>query len=115
MIRGPFRSITTAVLMMVLGILHSGLPSHSHDTDQRDARQAGSAIRADSHSHGVILLDAAERVPATSAQLPIPAVGVEAFAAPAPERHVHLFGAAPLRPSERGPPPAAPRAPPQFT
>jgi hypothetical protein len=115
MIRGPLRSITAAVLVIVLGILHTGVPSHSHDTDQRDARQDGIAIRADSHSHGVILLDAAERVPATGAQLPVPAVRIDASAAPAPERLVHLFGASPLRPSERGPPPAAPRAPPQLT
>jgi hypothetical protein len=112
--RGSIRSTTAAVLVLVLGILHTGMPSHSHDTDQRDARQEGIAIRADFHSHGVIVLDGAERVPATSAQLPVPASRMEVSAALAPEGLVHLFSAAPLRPSERGPPPAAPRAPPQL-
>jgi hypothetical protein len=115
MIPGAVRSITAAVMVLVLGILHSGMPSHSHDSDERDARQVGVTVHADSHSHGVILLDAAERVPAPAAQLPVPPVRIEASPPAAPDHGVHLFGAAPLRPSERGPPPAAPRAPPQLT
>jgi hypothetical protein len=119
MIRGmiprPMRSITAAMLVALLGILHSGLPSHSHDTGRAEAIPGEVAISADAHSHGVILLDATEQVPATGAQVPLPAVRIQApFPAP-PARGVRSFGAAPLRPSERGPPPAAPRAPPHFT
>jgi hypothetical protein len=114
MVQGSIRSITAAVLVLVLGILHTGMPSHTHDADRRETGENGVTIRADSHDHRVILVDAAERVPATSPHLPVPAVQVEASAAPAPDRRVHLFGAAPLRPSERGPPPAAPRAPPTL-
>jgi hypothetical protein len=114
MIRGPIRSITAAVLVLVLGILHTGMPTHGHDTVQPDEPGDGVTIVADSHSHGVILVEAAERVPATGAQLPVPPTRIAAAATPTPDRRVHLFGAAPLRPSERGPPPAAPRAPPQF-
>jgi hypothetical protein len=114
MIRESIRSITATVLVVVLGILHTGMPSHSHDTDRREAAEDSVTIRADSHAHGVILFDAAQRVPATGAQLPVAAVRIEASTAPIPDRRVHLVGAAPLRPSERGPPPAAPRAPPQL-
>ncbi|CAN5690448.1 hypothetical protein BH23GEM9_BH23GEM9_14540 [soil metagenome] len=113
MIPRPVRSITAAVLVALLGILHSGIPSHSHAADRPEATQGGVAISADSHSHGVILLDTAERVPATSAQVPAAAVRIEATSAAAPDRAANNFDAAPLRPSERGPPPAAPRAPPQ--
>jgi hypothetical protein len=114
MIPRPVRSITAALLVALLGILHSGIPSHSHETDRPEAIQGGVAISADTHSHGVILLDVAERVPATGAQFPLPAVRSEATSAAAPEDRLHTFDAAPLRPSERGPPPAAPRAPPQH-
>jgi hypothetical protein len=114
MIPRPFRSITAALLVALLGILHSGIPSHSHETDRPEAIQGGVTISADSHSHGVVLVDAAERLPATGAQFPLPAVRIEATSAAAPEGGLHTFDAAPLSPSERGPPPAAPRAPPQH-
>jgi hypothetical protein len=115
MIRGTVRAITAAVLVMVLGILHTGMPSHSHDADPRDASQDGVAIRAESHSHGVILLDGAERVPAVGAQFPVSVVRIEASSPAAPDPGADVFGTAPLRPSGRGPPPAAPRAPPKLT
>jgi hypothetical protein len=114
MIRRSCRSITAAVLVLVLGILHTGMPTHGHDTAQPEVPGDGVTIVADSHSHGVMLVEAAERVPASGAQLPAVPTRSAAVATPTPDRRVHLFGAAPLRPSERGPPPAAPRAPPQF-
>jgi hypothetical protein len=114
MIPRPIRSITAALLVALLGILHGGMPSHSHETDRLETVQGGVAISAETHSHGVILLDAAERVPATSVDVPFPAVRLEAAHATAAVRSVQGFDAVPLRPSERGPPPAAPRAPPRF-
>ncbi|MEX1182147.1 MAG: hypothetical protein WEF86_02855 [Gemmatimonadota bacterium] len=100
--------------MALLGILNTGMPSHSHETDRPETTHGDAAISADSHSHGVILLDAAERVPSTSAQVAALAVEIETTFIAAPDRRLHTFDAAPLRPSERGPPPAAPRAPPQL-
>jgi hypothetical protein len=115
MIRRSVRSITAVLLVALLGILNSGVPSHSHETDRPAAMHDHATISADSHSHGVILLDVEERVPSTSAQVPALAIRIEATSVVAPDRRLHTFEAAPLRPSERGPPPAAPRAPPQHT
>jgi hypothetical protein len=114
MIPRQIRSITAALLVALLSVLHGGMPSHSHETDTPEAIRGGIGISADTHSHGVILLDAAERVPATSDEFPFPAVRIEATVAAATDRTVRGFDAVPLRPSERGPPSAAPRAPPQF-
>jgi hypothetical protein len=110
----PLRSITAGLLIVLLGILHSGVPSHNHETDTPAAAHDGVQLSAHTHYHGVILLDAAERVPATSAEFSVPAVRLEATPAPTHDRRASHFDAAPLRPSERGPPPAAPRAPPHF-
>lgn len=115
MIRRSVRSITAALLVALLGILNSGVPSHSHETDRPSTTHGHATISAESHSHGVILLEATERVPATSAQVPALAVEIETTSVDAPNRRIQTFDAGPIRPSERGPPPAAPRAPPQFT
>jgi hypothetical protein len=113
MIRRSVRSTTTALLLVVLGTLNTGLPSHSHEPDE--CRACGNvAVSADVHSHGVILVDAAARVPATHVQLPALASRIDALPADPPARRVRTCDAAPLPPSERGPPPAAPRAPPQL-
>jgi hypothetical protein len=114
MIPRPIRSITAALLVALLGILHGGMPSHSHEADRPDAVPGVVAISAAAHAHGVILLDTAERIPATSAEFPVPAVRPDTASAALTERSVDGYDAAPLRPSERGPPPAAPRAPPRF-
>lgn len=114
MIRRSIRSVAAALLVALLGILNTGMPSHSHETDRPETTHWHAAISADSHSHGVMLLEAAERVPATGVQAPALAILIEATPVAAPVRRVHNFDAAPLRPSERGPPPAAPRAPPQL-
>jgi hypothetical protein len=108
------RSITAALLVALLGILNTGMPSHSHETDRLETARGHAAISADSHSHGVILLEAAERMPSTTAHLPALVVRIDITSIAASDRSHQTFGAAPLRPSERGPPPAAPRAPPQL-
>jgi hypothetical protein len=115
MIRLSVRSVTAALLVALLGTLNTGMPSHSHETD-RPETQGYTAISADAHSHGVMLLGAAERerVPSTSTQVPAIAVGIDAALVAASERRLQTLHAAPLRPSERGPPPSAPRAPPQL-
>jgi hypothetical protein len=114
MIRRSARSVTAALLVALLGILNTGMPSHSHETDRPDTTYGYAAISADTHSHGARLLDAAERVPSTSTQVPAIAVGIDEASVAAPDRRLQTFHAPPLRPSERGPPPAAPRAPPQL-
>ena len=114
MIRRSARSVMAALLVALLGILNTGLPSHGHEIDRPATTHGHAAISADTHSHGVILIDAADRVPSMSAQVPAAAVGIDAAAVAAPDRRLQTFDAAPLRPSERGPPQAAPRAPPQL-
>lgn len=114
MIRRYVRSTTAALLVVLIGILNSGMPSHSHESEQHEASQGHVTVSADTHSHGVILLDAEERVPSASAQVPALAIRIETTSVVAPDRRLHTFETAPLRPSERGPPPSSPRAPPQI-
>jgi hypothetical protein len=114
MIRRYARSVTAALLMALLGILNTGMPSHSHETDRPETTPGYALISADFHSHGVTLVDAADRVPSTSTQAPAETVGIDAASIAAPDRRLQTFHAPPLRPSERGPPPSAPRAPPQL-
>lgn len=114
MIRRSIRTMTAALLVALLGILNSGVPSHSHETDGPATRNGHATISAESHSHGVILVEASEQVASTNAQVAVLAVEFDTTAVDGPDRRLQTFDAAPIRPSERGPPPAAPRAPPQF-
>jgi hypothetical protein len=114
MIRRSVRSTTAALLVVLIGILNTGMPSHSHESDEREASSGHVTVSGDSHSHGVILIDSEERVPSPSVRVPALAIRIETTSITAPDRRLHTFEAAPLRPSERGPPPASPRAPPQL-
>jgi hypothetical protein len=113
MLPRAIRSITAAGLVLLLGVLHTGLPSHSHERSGRAATLQQLIVDADHHAHGTLLVEQMDRVQSTPVQLAAQIVSLAdaAFSPPAPsltEEH----GTA-LRPSERGPPPAAPRAPPQ--
>jgi hypothetical protein len=101
-----------AWLIVLLGVLHTGLPSHSHEVEPADTA-SGDVLRADHHSHGTILLEQTERVQSAPVQLPAPPAAVERAAFRPSLRTLAAVHVAPLRPRGRAPPPGhAPRAPP---
>lgn len=105
------RSTAASCLVGLLGVLTSGLPSHSH-TGFAEHGDAHHVIQADHHAHGTLLVEQDVRIqttaPAiaapTAMTMPGPGGGVIAMAPPGT--------ASILRPRERAPPPHAPRAPP---
>lgn len=109
------RSATATWLILLLGVLHTGLPSHSHHSERPDLAPDHQLVSADHHSHGTILVEQAERVQSSPVQLAVtpPSLdGVDFFAA------VHRLASDQptlLRPSGRAPPQGAPRAPPQYS
>jgi hypothetical protein len=109
---GSLHGVTAAWLMVLLGALQTGLPSHDHPVDPAGAA-AGYVLRADHHTHGVLLIEQAERLQSAPVELALlpstvpPAELPGRFWAPA-AGHTQL-----IRPSGRAPPPwHAPRAPP---
>jgi hypothetical protein len=115
MLPRAIRSITAAWLVLLLGVLHTGLPSHSHEPDLPSAVTAPQlVIDADHHAHGTLLVEQTDRVQSASVQLAAPIVSLATFLFfPRVMSAAEERGTA-LRPSERGPPSAAPRAPPQL-
>jgi hypothetical protein len=115
MLPRSIRSATAAWLVLLLGVLQTGLPSHSHDVEAPES-PSGQVLRADHHAHGVTLVEQLERVQSTPLQLPVPAAAVRGAAF-----RPHLCASTavhstPLRPLGRAPPPAhASRAPPQHS
>lgn len=111
--RRLFRSVTAACLALLLGLLQTGVPSHGHETDAVGTT-SGEAIRADSHTHGVTLVEQAERVLSTPVVLPALAATAQNTGFETPAGMLAVVYATPLRPLGRAPPPAnASRAPPQ--
>lgn len=105
----PFHA--TAVLLLALsGAMSTGLPSHHH----QDAAPADTDVRlvsADHHSHGMQLVEQDERTPSGTPQMV--AASVSEIDLPAlPVAPVAPVETGALRPTERAPPPGAPRAPP---
>lgn len=99
-------------LFALLGVLATGLPSHHH-LDTRAGDSETRLISADHHAHGTRLVEQDDRAP--SGGLQAAPAGQPLFALPAPA----LAAATPvearyLRPTERAPPPGAPRAPPPL-
>jgi hypothetical protein len=109
------RSVTAAWLVMLLGVLHTGVPSHSHATDQSGDAGAGQVLRAADHAHGTQLVDQAERVQSTGIQLAAVPWTVDREVLRAPARMHAAVHNTPLRPLGRAPPPRnASRAPPRH-
>jgi hypothetical protein len=111
MIRCSFRSVTAACLVLWLGVLHTGLPSHGHDVERTDVAADHPAVGADHHGHGTQLLEQAERVQSAPVQLVATPTTIEHVTFPT-VRYTAAHHTTPLRPLERAPPPGAPRAPP---
>lgn len=101
----------TAVFLLALsGALSTGLPSHHHE----DAAPADTDVRlvsADHHSHGMQLVEQDERTPSGTPQMAAAFLSEIQLPAP-PVAPVEPVEAGALRPTERAPPPGAPRAPP---
>lgn len=94
-----------------MGALSTGLPSHHHE----DAGQGDADLRlvaADHHSHGTELLEQDDQAPSGSPGL-VAAVGTLVEPPAPPRASLNLLAVRPLRPTERAPPPYAPRAPPR--
>ena len=113
MCSGTLRSLTAAWLVVWLGVLHTGLPSHSHEVERSDGRGDQPRLSADHHGHGTLLVEQAERVQSAAVQLAATPITIEGVTFP-PVRYLSRHHTSPLRPLERAPPTSAPRAPPLF-
>lgn len=104
------RAATALCLLALLGVLGTGLPSHHHGTTGAPDGETR-LLAADHHSHGTRLVEQDDRAPSVGPR--DAAVTVVDLDAPAPPRSAPT-PAEPrlLRPTERAPPPGAPRAPP---
>jgi len=106
-----FRSTAASCLAGLLGVLTSGLPSHSH-TGFADHGDAHHVIQADHHAHGTQLVEQDVRIQTTVPAIAAPTVS----SMPGPGAAVITMApprTGPIRrPRERAPPPDAPRAPP---
>ena len=98
----------SGLLLVLLGALGTGLPSHSHRMD--DAGHV-ELVPPDHHGHAVLLTDQSDRIPTVPGTFAVPTT-TTAF------ETVPIFAAIqvpPLQrdaPHERAPPSASPRAPP---
>jgi hypothetical protein len=100
-------------LVAVLGVLHTGLPSHSHEVERTEAAGDHPSIRADHHQHGTQLIEQAERVQSAPVHLDAPPFTPAGVTFPT-VNYTGAYHSTPIRPQERAPPPGAARAPPQF-
>ena len=104
--RSSSQRLLTCLLLLVLGALAAGLPSHSHGV-------AGvvELVAPDHHGHGVILTEQTDRVPTVVVPHAVPA-GTLRIA----DRPVLVASTVPPvqtdLPRERAPPSTSPRAPP---
>lgn len=105
------QSVTALCLLVLLGALGTGLPSHSHADGEVPVERGSHVVAADHHSHGTQLVEQDERATSGGPQLAMLS-GAVAVAAPAVITFVQTTHTDVLRPMERAPPPGAPRAPP---
>jgi hypothetical protein len=105
------RSTTVLCLLVLLGALGTGLPSHSHASGETAVNRNSHVVAADHHSHGTQLLEQDERTPSVGPQLVV-CSAIDVTLAPAVAALVQSAPTDMLRPMERAPPPGAPRAPP---
>lgn len=96
------------LLLLILGVLGTGLPSHSHVGPGDDV---GEIVASDHHGHGVVLAEQMDRIPTVSAVSVVPAETTSI-----PDYPVLIVPADPPSqgdlPHERAPPSTSPRAPP---
>ena len=104
---GPIHS-QALLLLVLLAVTNTGMPSHNHWDDAEGPELAS----ADHHSHGVLLVEQPERLTTSIGVAFIPAPAAEVARGEAgPAEPVPENGPI-LPPHDQAPPPAQPRAPP---
>ncbi len=106
--RSSSERLLSCLLLLILGALGTGLPSHSHRVAGDDVLEL---VAPDHHGHGVILTEQTDRIPTVAGSYALPA-GTTKIA----DRPVLVATADPPSqgdlPHERAPPSTSPRAPP---
>ena len=109
---GPLRTTTAFCLLALLGALGTGLPSHHHAGPSSPLDREVS-LTGDHHSHATQLVEQDDRTPSGAPYIAAAATADVELAPPVGPT-TELSDAGPLRPTERAPPPGAPRAPPSV-
>lgn len=110
-IRKFLQSATAVCLLVLLGALGTGLPSHSHASGETPVDRDSHVVAADHHHHGTQLIEQGERAPSVGPQFGV-SYPAAVTLAPTVVAVVESAQTDLLRPMERAPPPGAPRAPP---
>ena len=106
--RSPSQRLLSGLLLLILGALGTGLPSHSHRVAGDDSDQL---VAPEHHDHGVVLTEQTDRMPTVAVPHAMPAGATRiadrpvlvAYTDPTPQGDL---------PHERAPPSTSPRAPP---
>ncbi len=106
--RSPSQRLLSGLLLLILGALGTGLPSHSHRVAGDDSYQL---VAPEHHDHGVVLTEQTDRIPAGPISLAVPAE-TTALADPPVVIALDVVRRELDLPRERAPPSASPRAPP---
>ncbi len=106
--RSSAHRLLSCLLLLILGALGTGLPSHSHGVSGADVIEL---VAPDHHGHGVVLTEQTDRLPTVNVLPAVPA-GTTSIVD-------HAVLAVPIVPPpqgdfphERAPPSTSPRAPP---
>ncbi len=108
---GPLRTVTAFCLLALLGALGTGLPSHHHEGHGSHLDRTLSVTDGDHHSHGAQLVEQEDRTTSGSPHIAVAASG-EVHLTPPAGPTTEANDAELPRPTDRAPPPSAPRAPP---
>ena len=101
----------SGLLLVLLGALGTGLPTHGHGIDDGDVAEL---VAPDHHGHSVILTEQSDRLPTMPGTFAVATTTTTLGTVPV----LTAAQAPPLRreaPHERAPPSASPRAPPVPT
>ena len=106
--RSLSQRLLSCLLLLILGALATGLPSHSHGGAGYEFVEL---VAPDHHGHGVILTEQTDRVPTIAVLFAVPAGTIRLA-----DRPLAVASAVPPHqgdlPNERAPPSTSPRAPP---
>ena len=106
--RSPSQRLLSGLLLLILGALGTGLPSHSHRLAGDDSYQL---VAPEHHDHGVVLTEQTDRMPTGPTSLAVLAETTVLADPPVvitPDVVRHELNL----PRERAPPSNSPRAPP---
>ena len=106
--RSPSQRLISGLLLLILGALGTGLPSHSHGVAGENSPRL---VAPDHHDHGVVLTEQTDRIPAGPTSLAV-LTETTALADPPVVLTPDLVHRELNLPRERAPPSTSPRAPP---